>query len=53
MFLTEKKLFLSTQTKFFKVQKSQFSKKVNPCFWSKIVNFSLFGFGRNKTRKNA
>ena len=50
MFLTEKKLFLSTQTK---VQKSQFSKKVNPCFWSKIANFSLFGFGQNETRKNA
>ena len=52
--LTENKLFLTLKTPFFlKSQKSHFSKRVNPCFWSKIPHFSLFRFGKTNTRNNA
>ena len=40
------------KTEFFKLQKIRFSKGLNPCFWSKNANFSLFRFGQNKTRNN-
>ena len=40
------------KTEFFKLQKIRFSKGLNPCFWSKNANFSLFRFCQNKTRNN-
>ena len=52
---------LERKETFFKVQKQNFSKSKNlsfpkgltHAFGQKMPNFSLFGFGQNKTRKNA
>ena len=52
---------LDRKETFFKVQKQNFSKSKNlsfpkgltHAFGQKMPNFSLFGFGQNKTRKNA
>ena len=38
-FAEKKNLFLLSKTEFLKFKKSIFFKRVNPCFWSKNVNF--------------
>ena len=49
MFKIQKNPFLTIKGKFLKVLKIAFSH----AFGQKMPNFSLFGFGQNKTRKNA
>ena len=38
-FAEKKKIFFTIKNRVFKVQKIKFFKRVNPCFWSKNVNF--------------
>ena len=38
-FAEKKKTFFTIRNRVFKVQKINFFKRVNPCFWSKNVNF--------------
>ena len=51
--LDRKETFFKYKKKFFKVQNLSFPKGLTHAFGQKMQNFSLFGFGQNKTRKNA
>ena len=53
MFLIEKKLFLSTKKNFSQSKNLSFPKGLTHAFGQKMQNFSLFGFGQNKTTKKA
>ena len=49
----EKKLFLSTKKNFSKSKNLSFPKGLTHAFGQKMQDFSLFGIGQNKTRKDA
>ena len=52
--LDRKETFFDYKNQIFQSPKNRiFSKELTHAFGQKMPNFSLFGFGQNKTRKNA